>query len=134
MKKFDLRVLFCVCFIGVVFVSCSTSSGNQDVKGDTQGAKDTQVPQDTQVQDVQTDTQGTQSIFGVVSNNHGHIAELTGAQLDAGLAVDLDIRGTATHTHTVSLSADDITSIKAGTQVARQSSVTLSHSHLVTFN
>src|SRR5690242_11454886 len=43
-------------------------------------------------------------INGVVSANHGHVAVITGAQITAGNAIALDIRGTATHTHTVSVS------------------------------
>jgi hypothetical protein len=72
--------------------------------------------------------------MGVISNNHGHVAIITGAQLTAGNAIQLDIRGSATHTHTVSLSAADIATIAASQQVARQSSTDSGHSHTVTFN
>lgn len=71
---------------------------------------------------------------GVVSSNHGHSAVITGAQLTAGGALMLDIRGTATHTHTVELSAAEITSIAASQKVAKESSTDASHSHTVTFN
>ncbi len=71
---------------------------------------------------------------GAISNNHGHVATITGAQLAAGGAINLDIRGTATHTHTVALSAADIMAIAANQQVARESSTDNSHSHTVTFN
>ncbi|MDD5224954.1 MAG: hypothetical protein PHE84_13295 [bacterium] len=73
-------------------------------------------------------------LTGVVSNNHGHVAMLTQAQIEAGAAVTLDIQGTATHSHTLDLSATQMTDIKDGTQVAQESSVSLGHSHLVTFN
>jgi len=65
---------------------------------------------------------------------HGHEAVIRKAVLDAGGALDLHIQGSATHDHVVSLSADDMAAIKAGTKVATQSSETNSHSHTVTFN
>src|SRR5262245_55411790 len=55
---------------------------------------------------------------GVVSNNHGHTAVVTGAQLMANGAVALDIQGSASHTHTVSLSAGDIAAIRGGSRVS----------------
>lgn len=73
-------------------------------------------------------------ITGVVSTNHGHVAVLTQAEIEAGAAVSLDIQGTATHSHTLDLSATQMTDVKDGVQVAQESSVTLGHSHLVTFN
>ncbi len=72
--------------------------------------------------------------MGVISANHGHVAIITGAQLTAGGAVNLDIQGTATHTHTVSLSAADIMAIAANQQVSRESTNNSGHSHTVTFN
>ena len=71
---------------------------------------------------------------GVISSNHGHVAIITAAQLTAGGALQLDIQGTATHTHTVVLSAAEVTSIAGGTKVSKESSTDASHSHTVTFN
>jgi hypothetical protein len=71
---------------------------------------------------------------GAISDNHGHSAVITGAQLTAGGALALDIRGTATHTHTVELSAAEITSIAANQRVAKSSTTTNGHDHTVTFN
>ena len=71
---------------------------------------------------------------GQVSNNHGHEAVITAAKLTAGAAISLDIRGTASHTHTVELSAAEITSIAANQRVAKESTTDASHSHNVTFN
>ena len=42
--------------------------------------------------------------------------------------------GTATHTHTVDLSAAEITAIAGGTKTSKESSTDASHSHTVTFN
>lgn len=71
---------------------------------------------------------------GVVSANHGHSATITAAQVTAAGAVSLDIHGTADHTHTVELSANEIVQIGAGTKVAKLSTTTSSHDHTVTFN
>jgi hypothetical protein len=59
---------------------------------------------------------------------------ITAAQLTAGGAVSLDIMGQATHTHTVSLSAGEVTQISQGTQVAKSSTTNDGHAHTVTFN
>ena len=71
---------------------------------------------------------------GTISSNHGHVAIITAAKLTAGAAISLDIQGSAGHTHTVELSAADITNIAANRQVAHESTNNSSHSHTVTFN
>ncbi len=71
---------------------------------------------------------------GTISNNHGHVAVITAAQLNAGGDLVLNIQGTATHNHTVSLTGADLSSIAAGTKVAHDSSTDFGHSHTVTFN
>ena len=72
--------------------------------------------------------------MGAVSDNHGHLAVVTGVQLIAGNSVQLDIHGTADHTHTVTLSSDAIRAINAGTPVITDSTNTIDHRHTVTFN
>jgi hypothetical protein len=57
-----------------------------------------------------------------------------GAQLLAGNAVQLDIRGQADHTHQVSLSADALRAIQAGQPASTRSTSTTGHLHTVTFN
>jgi hypothetical protein len=71
---------------------------------------------------------------GTVSANHGHVAVITAVRLTAGNAVSLDIQGTASHTHTVELSAGEIVQIRGGTRVAKDSTTNGGHSHTVTFN
>jgi len=71
---------------------------------------------------------------GTISANHGHQAIITAARLTAAQAIDLDIRGMATHTHTVSLSAAQVASIAANQRVSMTSTTTESHDHTVTFN
>jgi len=70
---------------------------------------------------------------GSISDNHGHVAVITAIQLMAGNAVALDILGTATHTHRVELSSNDIQQIALGRSVSRTSSATEAHQHLVSF-
>jgi hypothetical protein len=76
----------------------------------------------------------TKDQVGLISANHGHVAIIVAAQMMAGNAVQLDIRGTADHTHTVSLSATAIGVIAAGQPVATDSTMTRDHDHTVTFN
>ena len=71
---------------------------------------------------------------GVVSANHGHIAIVMAAQLTAGNAVNLDIHGTADHTHTVQLSADQVRAIALGMRITVRSSADQAHDHDVTFS
>jgi hypothetical protein len=82
---------------------------------------------------------------GTISANHGHVATVTGAQLQASGAVALSIRGTADHDHAVQLSADQVRQVSGGTRVAQTSTEsaatpdgyggsTPGHSHSVTFN
>ncbi len=76
---------------------------------------------------------------GTVTANHGHTAVITGAQIAAGGAVTLDIRGAADHPHTVSLTMAEVGQIAAGGRVAKTSTTeasatTAAHDHLVTFN
>lgn len=81
-----------------------------------------------------TPTPGSGDKTGSISNNHGHTATITGAQLTAAAEVSLDIRGGADHPHTVALSAAEVTSIAGGQRVSKDSSTDASHSHTVTFN
>jgi hypothetical protein len=73
-------------------------------------------------------------VSGVVSNNHGHVATITRAQLTTGNALNLDIQGTASHTHTVQLTAAEIMQIGGGQRVAKDSTTDSGHNHTVTFN
>jgi len=77
---------------------------------------------------------------GSISANHGHSAVIVSAQLTAANAISLDIRGTSDHTHTVALTAAEITAIAGNQKVSQGSSEGGSggpygdHSHTVTFN
>jgi hypothetical protein len=72
-------------------------------------------------------------VNGVIAANHGHIAVIMGAQITAGSAVSLDIRGTATHTHAVAVSQSDLSTLKNRQTVTSTSTTDASHSHTITF-
>ncbi len=81
----------------------------------------------------------TGGISGTVVANHGHTATITDAQLTASNAVALQIRGGATHPHTVELSAQEVGQIAARQRVSKSSTTDDSpdaglHSHTVIFN
>ena len=77
----------------------------------------------------------TGDVSGVVSANHGHIATVTAVQITAGVAIaSLDMMGTATHTHTVSLTASQVQQIGSRQRVAVDSTTDAGHQHTVTFN
>jgi hypothetical protein len=71
---------------------------------------------------------------GEISENHGHSAQIREPQLAAAHALDLDIQGTANHTHMLRLTNDEVRRIRDGERVGKISSLTSSHSHTVTFN
>ena len=71
--------------------------------------------------------------LGDISANHGHVALITAAQLGENGTLDLDIRGTASHSHMVSLTDTDVASVRRGSRVDKQSSGK-SHTHTVSFN
>jgi hypothetical protein len=77
---------------------------------------------------------GQGDVAGAISGNHGHVAVVTGVQITAGNAVSLDIRGTASHPHTVNLTAADVGNIGQQRRVSTTSSTDDGHMHTVTFN
>lgn len=74
------------------------------------------------------------NLNGVVSANHGHTAQITAVQLSARNAVTLDMRGQADHTHSLTLTGDQVASAAAGQRVSMTSSNEQGHDHVVTFN
>ena len=80
---------------------------------------------------------------GQISGNHGHSAVITGAQLQAGGAVDLQIQGIADHSHGLKLSVDQVRQVATGTRVTKQTDAAQTageygsygeHDHTVIFN
>ena len=77
---------------------------------------------------------GGGDVAGAISGNHGHTAVVTAAQITAANSVTLDIRGTADHPHSLSLSAAEVGMVGNRQTVAKTSSSDDGHSHTVTFN
>jgi hypothetical protein len=72
---------------------------------------------------------------GQISDNHGHVATITAAQVDAAGAINgLNIQGSAGHGHMISLSTPAMAEIKANRPVETMSTSGDGHTHLVTFN
>ena len=63
---------------------------------------------------------GTGDVSGNITANHGHAATITSAQLGANNAVTLQIRGSATHPHTVELSAQELDALVAYMQTLKK--------------
>ena len=73
-------------------------------------------------------------VNGTVSANHGHVATVTEAHVNAGADVTIDITGNADHPHSVDLTAAQLTQIGDGEQVQVTSTAGQAHTHGVTFN
>ena len=71
-------------------------------------------------------------ITGSISANHGHTATVTGAAITTGAAISLDIRGNASHPHTVEISQSDLQTLKNRQPITRDSTNNGGHSHTVT--
>lgn len=69
-----------------------------------------------------------------IAGNHGHVLTVPQADVDAGTPRDYDIRGSAGHTHTVSLSAADFTLLQTSGSVIVMSSAGGGHDHMVTIS
>jgi len=74
----------------------------------------------------------------VISDNHGHSAVITSAQMTAGNGMTLNIQDAADHPHMVDMTAAEMTQIRNGQSVSKPSSSTASaayamHNHTVTF-
>jgi hypothetical protein len=80
---------------------------------------------------------GVGDAIGTVGNNHtaAHTAVVTKAQLNAGVDLILNIQGAADHNHTLSLTADDLATLKANGHVMMNCSNagTGPHNHMVMF-
>ena len=76
---------------------------------------------------------GDGDVSGAIGSNHGHAVAITDAQIDAGNAVTLTLGGGG-HAHSVSLTAEQVGDISAGTRVQATSTSGAGHTHSVTFN
>lgn len=81
-----------------------------------------------------TPTPGSGGAQGTISANHGHVASISAADLQAGNALSLSIRGSATHDHGVDLTSAEVAQIRGGARVSKTSTSAEAHTHNVTFN
>jgi len=75
-------------------------------------------------------------VAGVISANHAapHAVTITGTQISAGAAIaSMNIQGQATHNHTISITAAQLTSLKNKQPISVDSTNDASHQHTVTF-
>jgi hypothetical protein len=77
-------------------------------------------------------------VTGTITANHNHTALIIAAQITAGNGFILGIQGGAAHSHTVSITQADLTTLRNRQSVTRESSTDPSnsfglHSHTVTF-
>jgi hypothetical protein len=81
-----------------------------------------------------TQPSSTADKTGTISDNHGHTATITGAQLTAGGDLTVQLTTGNGHTHSVSLTGAEVVQIRGNQRVSKESSSTAGHSHTVTFN
>ena len=77
---------------------------------------------------------GQPDIAAAISDNHGHIAAATGAEITAANTVTVNIQGNATHPHNITLTGNQLRSIGARQRVEVSSTNNVGHDHTVTFN
>jgi hypothetical protein len=68
----------------------------------------------------------------VIDANHGHVLTVTAADAAAGVDKTYDIMGTATHTHSVTITAAMFATMETGTSIMATSTVTNAHDHEIT--
>lgn len=71
---------------------------------------------------------------GTISDNHGHTATITGAQLTAGGDLTVQLTEGSGHTHSVSLTGAEVVQIRGNQRVSKESSSNTGHTHTVAFS
>ena len=67
-----------------------------------------------------------------IAANHGHVLTVTKADAAAGIEKTYDIMGTATHTHSVTITAPMFAMLESGATIMTTSTTTNAHSHGIT--
>ena len=70
----------------------------------------------------------------MIAGNHGHELTVDAADLDGTMTKVYDIRGSAGHTHSVTLTVANLQSLKSGTAVTVTSSDEPGHSHAISIS
>ena len=71
----------------------------------------------------------TDDIDVAITSNHGHSFTVLNADFDSGQSKTYSIRGTADHDHSLTLTAQDFTDLKAGKKITKESTNSGGHSH-----
>ena len=108
--------------IGVGLAGCSNDSGYGTTPVTTGGTTGTGV----------TNACDTHAPTDTIAANHGHVLTVTAADAAAGVDKTYDIMGTATHTHSVTITAAMFATLETGVVIASTSTVTNSHQHDIT--
>lgn len=66
-----------------------------------------------------------------IAGNHGQVLTVTKADIAAGASKTYDIRGTADHTHQVTLTAADMAALQQNMQAQEISTTDSGHSHTI---
>jgi 3',5'-cyclic AMP phosphodiesterase CpdA len=66
-----------------------------------------------------------------IAANHGHVLEVTAADVTAAVEKTYDIRGAASHSHSVTITAADFATLAGGTGVQIVSTTGDGHTHTV---
>jgi len=67
-----------------------------------------------------------------ISGNHGHILPVSKAEVVASTSKTYDIQGIAGHTHTVTLTSEDFTTLKTNLSIVIPSTTDAGHTHAIT--
>ncbi|HEY4185895.1 MAG TPA: hypothetical protein VGP07_12555 [Polyangia bacterium] len=108
--------------IGVGLAGCSNDNGYGTTPVTTGGTTGTGV----------TNACDTNAPTDTIAANHGHVLTVTAADAAAGVDKTYDIMGTATHTHSVTITAAMFAMLETGASIASVSTVTNSHQHDIT--
>jgi len=115
--------------IGVACSSNSSSSGPDPMNPDAALPPPDGGPAPDAAHATSCTMNGTISTIGA---NHGHVLVVSKADVAAGTARTYDIRGTAGHTHSVTVTAAMFTQLKGNTTITTTSSVDAGHAHSIT--
>jgi hypothetical protein len=74
----------------------------------------------------------THTVTDFIGSNHGHVLMVTAADAAAAMDKTYDIMGTASHTHSVTITAAMFATLETGDPVLTDSTTTSGHSHSIT--
>jgi hypothetical protein len=114
--------------------ACSPTDSGDDDGGDPDagsGSGSAGATADAGLDAPPSSTQCTTAAYAIGSN-HGHTLVVADADITAGVDKSYNIQGTATHPHTVVVTAAMFTMLKTARSISITSTTNASHSHPVT--